>query len=267
MPSVLALFAHPDDIEFVAAGTLALLRERGWDIHLMNLANGCCGSTTTSREETARIRLQEAKRAAGHLQATHYDPIFNDLEIEYTQQAIKHLLGIIRRVRPSIILTHAPDDYMEDHMQTCRLAVTAAFAKGVPNYPEPNDPTYADAYYADVAIYHAQPHGNRTPLGKLVRPKLGVFVDRVMATKKAMLAEHQSQQLWLKESQGMNSYLQTMVDLGSEVAGMFRSRVSKDRLGKFAEGWTRHLHLGYSGSEINPLQEALGNLAIELPGC
>ena len=149
-------------------------------------------------------------------------------------------------------------------MQTCRLAVTAAFAKGVPNYPDPSDTRYLDAYYSDVTIYHAQPHGNRTPLGQVVRPGLGVFVDGVMQTKQAMLAEHRSQQQWLKESQGMNSYIQTMFDLGSQVAGMFRSRVAEDRLGKYAEGWTKHLHLGFSAKEIDPLQEALGPLAIEL---
>ena len=264
MPSVLALFAHPDDIEFVAAGTLALLGKQGWDIHLMNLANGCCGSTTTSREETARIRLEEAKQAASHLQATHYQPIFNDLEIEYTQDAIKHLLGIIRKAKPTILLTHAPVDYMEDHMQTCRLAVTAAFAKGVPNYPDPRDRRYVEAYYGDIAIYHAQPHGNRTPLGQSVRPHLGVFVDEVMETKRAMLAEHRSQQQWLKESQGMNSYIQTMLDLGSEVADLFRLSLDKEPPGKFAEGWTRHLHLGFSAEPFDPLKDALGDLVVAI---
>jgi LmbE family N-acetylglucosaminyl deacetylase len=256
MPSVLALFAHPDDIEFVAAGTLALLGQRGWDIHLMNLANGCCGSTTTSREQTARIRLEEAKRAASHLRATHYDPIFDDLEIEYTQDAIKHLLGIIRRSKPTILLTHAPVDYMEDHMQTCRLAVTAAFAKGVPNYPDPSDPLYT---------HHAQPHGNRTPLGQSVRPQLGVFVDSVMETKRAMLAEHRSQQQWLKESQGMNSYIQTMLDLGSEVTDAFAAGGAGALSGRYAEGWTRHLHLGFSAKPVDPLKDALSDLAIEFP--
>ncbi|MFY8070575.1 MAG: PIG-L deacetylase family protein [Pirellula sp.] len=265
MPSVLALFAHPDDIEFVAAGTLALLGQRGWDIHLMNLANGCCGSTTTSREQTARIRLEEAKRAASHLRATHYDPIFDDLEIEYTQDAIKHLLGIIRRSKPTILLTHAPVDYMEDHMQTCRLAVTAAFAKGVPNYPDPSDPLYTQAFYSDIAIYHAQPHGNRTPLGQSVRPQLGVFVDSVMETKRAMLAEHRSQQQWLKESQGMNSYIQTMLDLGSEVADLMDASCAGTLPGKYAEGWTRHLHLGFSAKPVDPLKDALSDLAIEFP--
>lgn len=264
MPSVLALFAHPDDIEFVAAGTLALLHKRGWDVHLMNLANGCCGSTVTSRAETARIRLAESKLAAAHLKATHYNPIFNDLEVDYTQEAIKHLLGIVRKVQPSIVLTHAPLDYMEDHMQTCRLAVTAAFAKGVPNYPDPTESGYVDAYYSDVTVYHAQPHGNRTPLSQIVRPGLVVYVDSVMDIKRAMLAEHRSQQQWLKESQGMNSYLQTMHELGIEVAGMHRNQSAMDMLGQYAEGWTRHLHLGFSASQIDPLRDALSPLAIQL---
>lgn len=264
MPSVLALFAHPDDIEFVAAGTLALLHKRGWEVHLMNLANGCCGSTVTSRAETARIRLVESKLAAAHLKATHYDPIFNDLEVDYTQEAIKHLLGIIRKVQPSIVLTHAPLDYMEDHMQTCRLAVTAAFAKGVPNYPDPSQPGYVEAYYSDITVYHAQPHGNRNPLSQIVRPGLVVNVDSVMDIKRAMLAEHRSQQQWLKESQGMNSYLQTMHDLGSEVAGMLSNARARNLSGGYAEGWTRHLNLGFSASPIDPLREALGPLAIEL---
>ena len=258
MPSVLALFAHPDDIEFVAAGTLALLKRHGWDIHLMNLADGCCGSTTTDREETARIRLLEAKEAAKHLNAVHYDPIFHDLEVDYTQDALVHLVGIIRRVQPRIVLTHAPFDYMEDHMQTCRLAVTAAFSKGVPNYPNPGDPRYVVPYYSDVTIYHAQPHGNRTPLGKVVQPDFAVFVDSVMEVKRAMLGEHRSQQAWLKESQGMNSYIQTMLDLGAEVASMAQSVDALDRSkGEYAEGWTKHLHLGFSATDSDPLREIL----------
>jgi LmbE family N-acetylglucosaminyl deacetylase len=209
--------------------------------------------------------LEEAKQAASHLRATHYDPIFNDLEVEYTQDAIKHLLAIIRKAQPTILLTHAPVDYMEDHMQTCRLVVTAAFAKGVPNYPESSDRRYVKAIYSDIAIYHAQPHGNRTPLGQSVRPQLGVFVDPVMETKRAMLAEHRSQQQWLKESQGMNSYIQTMLDLGSEVAGVFGSSGVRDIPGRYAEGWTKHLHLGFSSKPFDPLKDALGDLAIELP--
>ena len=46
------------------AGTLLLLKDAGYEIHYMSVANGCCGSTQTGREETARIRREEGMRAA-----------------------------------------------------------------------------------------------------------------------------------------------------------------------------------------------------------
>ncbi|MFZ4593238.1 MAG: PIG-L family deacetylase, partial [Verrucomicrobiaceae bacterium] len=55
MPSALAITAHPDDIEFVAAGTLLLLKEKGWDIHYFNVSRGNCGSVQHDSETTARI--------------------------------------------------------------------------------------------------------------------------------------------------------------------------------------------------------------------
>ena len=76
-PRAMAICAHPDDIEFVAAGTLLLLREEGFEIHYMNLLNGDCGSEVTSREETARIREGEGRRAAAILArilATMFSP-------------------------------------------------------------------------------------------------------------------------------------------------------------------------------------------------
>ena len=48
MPSALAIAAHPDDIEFVMAGTLLQLREAGWEIHYFNLSSGNMGSTVMS---------------------------------------------------------------------------------------------------------------------------------------------------------------------------------------------------------------------------
>ena len=59
-----AVAAHPDDIEFVMAGTLILLGQAGYELHYMNIANGCCGSTEHNASETARIREQEAMAAA-----------------------------------------------------------------------------------------------------------------------------------------------------------------------------------------------------------
>jgi len=62
MPAALAIAAHPDDIEFLFAGTMLLLAERGWDLHYMNLADGSRGSTTLDNETCAATRLKEAQR-------------------------------------------------------------------------------------------------------------------------------------------------------------------------------------------------------------
>jgi LmbE family N-acetylglucosaminyl deacetylase len=255
MKSVLAIFAHPDDIEFVAAGTLLLLRNAGWDIHYCNLANGCCGSTQTDRQQTEAIRLIESQNAARLLNAKYYPPICDDLDVFYNRENLAKVAAIVRAAQPSIVLTHAPVDYMEDHTETCRLAVTAAFTKGIPNFV--TQPAMA-TYDGDVAIYHAQPHGNRTPLNEAVAPDFVIAIDSVMQEKLAMLQCHVSQQAWLQASQKMNSYLQTMLDQGVEVAKIANASC------QYAEGWRRHLHLGFSKSDHAPLETALSEVLSRL---
>ena len=249
MPSVLALFAHPDDIEFVAAGTLLLLKDLGWEIHYCNIANGCCGSTVTDRDETAAIRRVESERSARLLEAHYYPPFCDDLDIFYNRENLAKVAAIVRQAKPNIVLTHAASDYMEDHMEACRLAVTAAFAKGIPNFKSnPIEPSFD----GDVAIYHAQPHGNRSPSGEIVIPKLAIPIDVVLERKLAMLDCHKSQQQWLQATQGMNSYLQAMLELGGEVAKLANLEC------KAAEGWHKHLHLGLGANEYDPLAKLFG---------
>lgn len=244
--SVLAIFAHPDDIEFVAAGTLLRLKLVGWEVHYMNVANGCCGSLVTDRFETAKIRLEESRRAAAILGATFYPPICDDLDVVYNRENLAKVASVVRQAKPTMVLTHARADYMEDHMETCRLAVTAAFSRSVPNFQ--TNPAWP-IYEQDVAIYHAQPHGNKSPDGQTVLPQNHVEIDDVLEQKLAMLSCHESQQNWLQSTQKMNSYLQTMLDLTSEVARLTESR------SQHAEGWTRHHHLGFGSEAWDPLQE------------
>lgn len=249
MPSVLALFAHPDDIEFVAAGTLLRLKDLGWDIHYCNVANGCCGSTVTDRMETAAIRRTESERSACLLNATYYPPFCDDLDVFYNRENLAKVAAIVRKSKPDIVLTHAASDYMEDHMETCRLAVSAAFAKGIPSFKsDPSQPSFD----GDVALYHAQPHGNRSPLGEVVIPKLAISIDSVLDRKVALLECHKSQQQWLQTTQGMNSYLKTMLELGQEVSKL----ASLDC--NVAEGWHKHLHLGFGAVDFDPLAQLLG---------
>jgi len=251
-PAALAVFAHPDDIEFVAAGTLVLLREAGWETHWLAVAGGDCGSTTTGPDETARIRAAEGRAAAEVLGATFHESLATDLCIFYEEGLLRRLAAVVRRVRPRIVLTHSPDDYMEDHMNTARLAVTAAFARGMPNFAT-RPPT--EARGGDVTVYHAMPHGLRDGLRRPVAPDCCVDTTAVHAVKRRALAMHASQRAWLDVSQGMDSYLDTCDALSREV-GRMSGRC------EHAEGWRRHLHLGLSARDDDPLAAALGPLCI-----
>ncbi len=243
----MAIGAHPDDIEFMMGGTLALLRRAGYQTHYLNLANGSCGSTRYSGQELSRIRTREARAAAGVLGAQFHPSLVKDLEIYYERPLLRRLAAIIRLVKPSILLVPSPQDYMEDHTNTCRLAVTAAFVRGMRNFktlPARNP------VLGDVTLYHAMPHGLRDPLRRRVPPGAFVNTGDVQDLKRMALGKHQSQQAWLDTSQGMNQYLLTMENFALEL-GRISGRF------KFAEGWRRHLHYGFCAEDADPLANAL----------
>jgi LmbE family N-acetylglucosaminyl deacetylase len=244
----LAIGAHPDDIEFYMAGTLLLLRQAGWKTHYLNLSSGNCGSQRLSAQATRRVRSQEARRAARCLQAHYHPSLADDLEILYELRLLRRLAAVIRRVRASVILTHSPQDYMEDHTNTCRLSVTAAFARGMPNFR--TSPAQGPAP-GDVTIYHAMPHGLHDELRRRVIPGAFVNTTTVHAKKREALGAHQSQKAWLDASQGMDSYLLAMDEMSLKVGRMSREF-------RHAEGWRRHLHLGFSEADHDPLADALG---------
>src|SRR5262245_51035063 len=96
--AALAIAAHPDDIEFYMAGTLLLLRERGYTIHYMTLSSGNCGSLKYSATRTRAIRRAESRRAAKILGATYYPSLGDDLEILYELRALRRLAAVVRKV-------------------------------------------------------------------------------------------------------------------------------------------------------------------------
>jgi N-acetylglucosamine malate deacetylase 1 len=248
MPSALAIAAHPDDIEFVMAGTLLLLRRAGWEIHCLNVASGSLGSLTQSPVEIARVRRREAQAAARLLDAVWHPPICADMEVFYDNATLRRVCAVVREARPDVVLTHSPQDYMEDHMNTARLAVSAAFVRGLPGYRTiPARKPAADP----VTVYHASPHGLRDGLRRRVMP--GAFVDTttVHDQKRAALICHASQRPFLDATQAMDSYVQTMDEFSrtlGRLSGKFRH----------AEGWRRHLHFGFCEEDADPLREALG---------
>ena len=254
-PAVLAVFAHPDDIEFVAAGTLLRLRAAGWQIHYLNLSGGDCGSMTTSADDLRAIRAQEGRAAAAMLGAEFHESLASDLCIFYEERLLRRLAAIVRQVQPRIVLTHSPEDYMEDHMNTARLAVTAAFARGMPNFT--TDPPVAPIA-GDVAVYHAMPHGLCDGLRRPVVPDLFVDTTAMQAVKRQALAAHASQKEWLDATQGMDSYLDAG-DAAARAVGRMSGRFH------YAEGWRRHLHLGLSATDDDPLAATLPSQVVSRP--
>jgi len=243
----MAIGAHPDDIEFYMAGTLLLLRKAGYETHYLNVASGNCGSTQQDAAATRSIRKTEARAAAKILGAHFHGSLTDDLEIIYNLRLLRAVAAIIREVKPKIVLTHSPQDYMEDHANTCRLAVTAVFARGMPNFK--SAPSRPAADYP-VTVYHAMPHGLRDGLRGRILPGAFVNTSAVHKTKREALAAHQSQQGWLQLSQGLNSFLRAMEDMSLEVG-----RMSKHF--KHAEGWRRHLHFGFCAAQSDPLSQTL----------
>ena len=245
----LAMAAHPDDIEFMMAGTLLLLKRAGAEIHVCNLANGCYGSEVYSKAETARVRALEAQAAARVAGAVWHPSLFDDTQLFYDSVSLAKVSAIVRLIQPDIVLTNSRYDYMEDHEYASRLACSATFNRCLPSYV--TDPP-VPAYNKPVAVYHSLPHSlmdmQRTP----VVPEFVVDIGDVMAAKREMLAQHRSQKEWLDATQGMDSYLESMAEAAREVGVRYGGCA-------YAEGWRRHNPMGYCAPDFAPLQKLLAD--------
>ena len=247
MKRAIAIGCHPDDIEFSMAGTLLLLQQEGYEIHYMNVADGSLGSDRYGREELAVLRRSEAMAAAVLAGAVWHPDICSDMGVFYNAELLGALLPVIREVAPEIILTHGPYDYMEDHVNTGRLAVGAAFARGMGNAKTVR---FAAPIQTPVAVYHCAPHAFGDMLNRPVKLELFTYIASMLETKKEMLRSHRSQKEWLDASQGMDAYLDDMIlraEFYGRESGQFR----------YAEGWIRHNPLGLSTPDFDPLTAAL----------
>ena len=253
---VLAVGAHPDDVEFICSGTLKLLRERGYDISICTVSNGDCGSMAESPESITKIRREEAIDGANLLDAKFYPLGEFDLRIEFDNRTKMKVTEIIRKTNPLIVFTHAHEDYMVDHEVTSRLVRAACFAAPVPNYftysvmPQPR--TARIPY-----LYYAAPIDGMDIYGNLVDQGTYVNVTHVVDFKADMLGCHQSQRDWLLRQHGMDKYIEAM----KNTAKRFGEKIGF----AYAEGFRQHLGNAYPQDNI--LKEILGNLVNAKRGC
>ncbi len=248
--TALAMAAHPDDIEFMMCGTLLLLKKAGVEIHVCNLANGCYGSQVYSKEETARVRAEEAKASARMAGAVWHPSLFDDAGLFYDAPSLAKVTAVVRAIRPDLVLTLSRYDYMEDHEYAARLTSSAVFNRCLPCYV--TDPP-VPAFNKPVAVYHSLPHALMDMQRDPVAPEFVIDVEGVMDAKRALLEQHVSQKEWLDATQGMGSYVESM----AEVCRMVGRRYGGCT---YAEGWRRHNHMGYCGPDFRPLETRLADV-------
>lgn len=246
---VVAVMAHPDDIEILCAGTLIQLRQKGYGIHLVTMTSGDCGSAEHGPEEICRIRSKEAARAAAVIGATYDCVGCRDLFVTFDRPTIQRVTEILRRYNPFLVITHSPQCYMLDHEETAKIARTATFGVAIPNFkteaidPAPCSTAVPYFYYAD-AVEHKNQFGER------VKPQFYVDISGVIETKAKMLKRHASQRDWLRKHHHMDEYIIKMKEMSAEngrEAGV-----------KYAEAFRQHLGHGYPQDNI--LGKILGEL-------
>jgi LmbE family N-acetylglucosaminyl deacetylase len=244
MTHILAFHAHPDDIETLGAGTLALLAAAGHRITLATITAGDCGAIDTDLVETARIRKAEAASAAKRIGADYRCAGVPDLAVFNDDATRRRTTELIRSVQPQIVVTSSPADYHPDHEATSLLVRDACFASTVVNYKTgPSEPLAHIPH-----LYFMDPIEGRDRDGNKVPPDFGVDISDHFATKRAMLQAHASQHRWVGKQHGISDYTEAMERWSAKRGQMFGVA--------YAEGFRQYTGTPYPRSQR--LQELVG---------
>jgi N-acetylglucosamine malate deacetylase 1 len=242
----LALMAHPDDAEFTCCGTLALLHQRGWEIHLATMTPGDCGSEQLGPEEISEIRRVEAANSAAVLGGTYRCLECRDGFIAYDRETTTKAVALIRKVRPAVVFAMSPSDYLIDHEVASAIVRNAAFFAGVPNLKtEPFGP-----FRPVPHVYYGDPVEAKDIFGRPVEAPVVVDITSVVEIKSKMLGCHASQREWLLKQHGLDEYIHAMLARGEQRGRPIGA--------KYAEGFRQHLGHGYPQDDL--LAAELGSL-------
>lgn len=228
---ILAIHAHPDDVEFQCAGTLALLKEAGCAVTIATMTPGDCGSAEHDSEAISTIRRAEARAAADLIGADYHCLEFRDMAIFNDDDSRRRVTEVLRKFRPDVVFTAPPIDYHCDHEMTSLLVRDACFAAPIPNYvtkqwePAPPLDSIPHLYFVD-ALEGSDREGHPSPVG------FHVDVSRVFETKRAMLACHASQRDWLLRQHGIDEYLDSQMNAGRKRGGQINVQ--------YAEGFRQY---------------------------
>ena len=251
MERILAFSCHPDDLEFEAAGTLALLAAKGYEIHCATMTGGEVGSQTEKPQDIRNIRLKEAEESARVLKGTYHYAGGHDLQVEYNDYYRKITTRVLREVDPYIVLTQPPSDYLVDHEETSKLVRNAAFIASVPSFDcgVPTTPMKRIPY-----LYYWNAIDLQDIFGRPLPMHFGVDVASVMDKKEQMLACHKSQRDWLKYIFKWDAYMENMKN---------ETRNQGKLIGReYGECFIQHLGSGHPQDNI--LGRILGDYLVDL---
>lgn len=178
---LLVVAAHPDDVELLCAGTLGLLRGDGHEIWLAHMTVGDKGGQQAP-EELARIRGEEARRAAKLLGAETFGGVTGDLELYHCLAHTDRVREMLDEVSPDVVITHPLNDYHPDHRVTGQLVLDAITGSG-------EEPSVL--YMDNVAGIDFVPEVYRD-------------VSQTVELKKEMLRCHESQVQWMATARHTN---------------------------------------------------------------
>ena len=194
--NILAVGCHPDDLEIGCGGTLARYAGEGHTVTMVHVANGNMGHAVIMPEELRAMRRAEAQKAGAVLGAVAvYTLDVSDLAVDsHRPETARALVDIIRKVQPEVIITHALEDYMRDHVEVSRLVFDASFSASVPHYetPTPGIAPITPIYYMD------------TLAGVNFLPVEYVDISSTIEIKLKALDCHESQVKWMRDHDGID---------------------------------------------------------------
>ncbi|MFM7195832.1 MAG: bacillithiol biosynthesis deacetylase BshB1, partial [Bacteroidota bacterium] len=124
---LLAIAAHPDDAELGCSGTLAKHISMGHQVGIVDLTQGELGT-----RGSAEIRMQEAEAAAAVLGLHARENLkLRDGRFQNNEEDQLAVIRAIRKYRPEIVITNAPEDRHPDHGRAARLVADACFYAGL----------------------------------------------------------------------------------------------------------------------------------------
>lgn len=186
---ILAIGAHPDDLELLCGGTLALYSKMGHEVFMCHVCDGNKGSLVYSSKELVKIRRNEAIESAKLIGAKSIWGGMSDGEVVLDLSSREKIIDVIRQANPDLIITHSPNDYHADHINVSRLVFEATYLASLKLWKTsyPGSDKIPILYYMD------------TLAGVNFIPIEYVDISKTIDIKVKMMLKMKSQLGWLKK--------------------------------------------------------------------